>query len=347
MALSLVATVPSFLGASTPPIAFNAVRTSSLVMKGTKISRKERKALSTEEMTGVVVPTVGVEESYDAGVLPEPPAPEPAATGSKLPPIAGSTKAIVEEIKTEAATRTQWNPEGLDISTVPGPIRSQFVPEYLKTSPAYLDGSMAGDFGFDPWGLVALANPTAKTDGFARTAAARDSKMRSMTADEQKQNLMWMRESELKHGRLAMLAAAGWPLSELSSTDFLKELGTNGRAPSLFNGHLLDFLPVLLVVFGPIAFLESQNKNVIEGDYGFDPLGLAGEQRPYGAFPFDAFLGSKTPIDGLPNLKDMEAMKLAEIKNGRLAMMAITGMAVQEFLWGSPVVAQTPFFFGR
>ena len=76
-------------------------------------------------------------------------------------------------------------------------------------------------------------------------------------------------------------------------------------------------------------------------------MGLAGEQKPYGAFPFDAFLKKQTPIDGLPNAKDMDAMKLAEIKNGRLAMMAITGMAVQEFVYGTPVIAQTPFFFGR
>ena len=36
-------------------------------------------------------------------------------------------------------------------------------------------------------------------------------------------------------------------------------------------------------------------------------------------------------------------MQLAEIKNGRLAMMAITGMAVQEFVWGTPVIDQVPF----
>ena len=40
-------------------------------------------------------------------------------------------------------------------------------------------------------------------------------------------------------------------------------------------------------------------------------------------------------------------MQLAEIKHGRAAMMAITGFAVQEFLWGSPVIEQTPWFFGR
>ena len=47
----------------------------------------------------------------------------------------------------------------------------------------------------------------------------------------------------------------------------------------------------------------------------------------------------------LPNVGDMTALKEAEIKNGRAAMMAITGFAVQEFIWGTPVVAQTPLFF--
>jgi hypothetical protein len=30
---------------------------------------------------------------------------------------------------------------------------------------------------------------------------------------------------------------------------------------------------------------------------------------------------------------------------GRAAMMGITGFAVQECVWGTPVVDQTPFFF--
>ena len=56
----------------------------------------------------------------------------------------------------------------------------------------------------------------------------------------------------------------------------------------------------------------------VAGDLGFDPL----------------------------NLKDKRSdMAVAEIKNGRLAMMAVTGFAVQEFIWGTPVVQQTPQFF--
>ena len=43
--------------------------------------------------------------------------------------------------------------------------------------------------------------------------------------------------------------------------------------------------------------------------------------------------------------KSKEDLALSEIKHGRAAMMAITGFAVQEFVWGTPVVKLTPMFF--
>ena len=44
--------------------------------------------------------------------------------------------------------------------------------------------------------------------------------------------------------------------------------------------------------------------------------------------------------------KEMETL---ELRNGRLAMLAITGFAVPEFLWHTPVVSLpiSSFFFGR
>ena len=44
------------------------------------------------------------------------------------------------------------------------------------------------------------------------------------------------RGTEIKHARLAMLAAAGWPLSEKLNLN--PDLLVNGRAPSLLNGGL-------------------------------------------------------------------------------------------------------------
>jgi light-harvesting complex II chlorophyll a/b binding protein 4 len=126
-----------------------------------------------------------------------------------------------------------------------------------------------------------------------------------------------MRSSELKHGRLAMLAAAGWPLAEMLNPT----VATNGRAPSLFNGHLLDYFPFLFLAFGGLAAFELNTKDTVkDGNYGFDPLGLSSNDALY-------------------------TMQVAEIKHGRAAMMAITGFAVQEFIYGTPVVKQTPFFF--
>merc|ERR1719472_768100 len=246
-------------------------------------------------MDGVVVPT-NVAPTSDAP--PPETAPADPVTGSRLPPLTGSAAAS----RAAYSKRAEWNPNGLDVS---------FLPEYLKTAPPYLDGSTPGDIGFDPWGLVALAAPTQATDAFARTAKARNEQLLAMEPEQQQQKLAWMAESELKHGRLAMLAAAGWPIAELWSGDFLHgDGGTNGRAPSLFNGHLLDYLPVLVIIFGPLAFLELTARGKSDADrlgfggayaFGdgeyFDPMGLAGTQQPEGAFPFDSFMASKTPID--------------------------------------------------
>tara|TARA_B110000046_G_C12688116_1_gene271445 strand:- start:83 stop:451 length:369 start_codon:yes stop_codon:yes gene_type:complete len=77
------------------------------------------------------------------------------------------------------------------------------------------DNTLAGDYGFDPL----------------------------LIADTPKK-LAWFRECEIRHSRLAMLAAVGWPLSELFDGPLAKTLGVqsalvaDGRAPSLLNGGL-------------------------------------------------------------------------------------------------------------
>jgi hypothetical protein len=135
--------------------------------------------------------------------------------------------------------------------------------------PPMLDGSMAGDVGFDPLNFSSAS----------------------------KEDLYKYREAEIKHARLAMLAAAGWPVSELfdkgiaSFTGLQPLVDATDRAPSLLNGGLGKVSPLYwgfcLGLSAAIDLYGIQRKNTakdyLPGDLGFDPLGL------YPANPEDRF----------------------------------------------------------
>ena len=88
------------------------------------------------------------------------------------------------------------------------------------------DKTLAGDMNFDP---LMLAD----------------------TPDK----LAWFREAEVKHARLAMLAAIGWPISEL--TNFGGLLTPEGRAPALLNGGLGQVSPIYWAGVMGIAVLAE------------------------------------------------------------------------------------------
>ena len=212
-------------------------------------------------------------------------------------------------------------------AALPAPRKSIALP--FTMAPAALDGSLAGDVGFDPFYYA-----------------------------DSRENLLAYRDAEVKHARLAMLAAAGWPLAELYHPGLARALGTgsflnaDGRNPAVLNGFpgalSVGFVAVAFALVGAVelATLGKQYASARQGDtfaersvavaklddaatvcggYGFDPLNLY-NLRGVGA-------------DG------KRAMETAELKNGRLAMLAITGMAIQEAILKTPVVEQTPFFF--
>ena len=163
------------------------------------------------------------------------------------------------------------------------------------------------------------------------------------------------REAEVKHARLAMLAAAGWPLAELfhkeiaSSAGLSPILNADGRNPSVLNGFTgpasVAFVVAAFAGIGmqesvtlksqyispqdfnqrPAAFAKKEQEVLVSGGFDFDPLNLYN------------FFG--------PGEEGRQVMRTSELKNGRLAMMAITGMAIQEAVFKKPVVEQTPIFF--
>merc|ERR1712166_172357 len=118
-----------------------------------------------------------------------------------------------------------------------------------------------------------------------------------------------------------------------------------GRSLSVLNGGLGEVAPFLLLTFLAIAAVEVSTLDQV---YGLTATGVT--MKPDGRVVLKSYM-VKLEAEADPMYKmrweanARKQMDLAEIKNGRLAMLAITGYAFQEFLWGTPVVDQTPIFF--
>lgn len=211
-----------------------------------------------------------------------------------------------------------------DESKRKAPRQAQWFPMLL--SPGPLDGSLAGDVGFDPLGL-AKDTPT----------------------------LMYLREAEIKHARLAMLAAAGWPLEELWHRNLAELFGLESilaeanKAPSILNGGLdntwIIGAGIASVVLGGVLELATnqakKKDGYMPGQIGFDPLRLHSFRVTFLIDRIDERLTREEKI-----ARGKFDMELCEIKNGRLAMLAITAYAAQEKISGMPIVEQSAWFFG-
>lgn len=240
------------------------------------------------------------------------------------PKIRKEARSMTNSIAIIPPTTSSWSAGQLAMvapaSAKTLPKNSQSIP-FLRR-PQHLTSQYAGDVGFDPLNFA--------------------------TSPEQ---LVQYREAEVKHARLAMLAAAGWPLSEkfdaplaeLVDEDFGLNLKSalladgSDRVPSLLNGGMdgispwwwgfclgltaaIDLAGLRNARYSDVA--ESGSPEYLPGDYGFDPLNL---------YPADK--------------EGRARMQLAEIKHGRLAMIAVTGFAAQEFVSKVGVVDETPLFF--
>jgi hypothetical protein len=195
-----------------------------------------------------------------------------------------------------------------------------------------------------------LALPFADRPSVLQRDLAADAGFDPLSMASSKVQLYDYREAEIKHARLAMLAAAGWPLAELWDTGLAKTFGlhpiieeNNGLAPSVLNGGMGMVSPVYWVAVLALAagveaiseYKKSQARaadsnwmhtgSYVPGNLGFDPLGL------YTVFG--------------KNESGKMLMETAEIKNGRLAMLAITVYALEEAILKTPVVQNSAFLF--
>ncbi|KAJ1624309.1 chlorophyll a/b-binding protein domain-containing protein [Pavlovales sp. CCMP2436] len=127
-----------------------------------------------------------------------------------------------------------------------------------------------------------------------------------------------LRLAELKHGRAAMLAVTGFVVQEFyrwPNSAGLFQAANPLDALSPENAPSLGFAQIFLVA-GIIEFRSAAYPGRTIGDIGFDPLGLS--------------------KDGIP-----ENYALAEIKNGRLAMVAFLAFVVQTSIAGKGIIEST------
>lgn len=164
------------------------------------------------------------------------------------------------------------------------------MPFLLK--PKNLEGYV-GDVGFDPFGF---------SDYF---------------------DMKWLRESELKHGRVAMLATVGFIVQQFVTIPGYIHVDDSNLGPSVVGASAM-----LQIVFFSGVYEFTTNKGNVTAETMFsDPARVPGD------------IG----WDGLGMLKgktqdEVDYVKLQELKNGRLAMLAIGGMIHHNWVTGEPLI---------
>jgi len=135
-------------------------------------------------------------------------------------------------------------------------------------------------------------------------------------------DMKWLRESEIKHGRASMLAVVGFVAQEYFTLPGMTHVDDSNLAP-----EAAGLSSMLQIVFGLGIWEWWTNKGAmtmetmfsdpdrVPGNFGFDPMGLGkGKSK-----------------------EELEKYELSEIKNGRLAMLAIGGMIHHNWVTGEPL----------
>ena len=209
--------------------------------------------------------------------------------------LATSAAALVAPAAPKASTK-------LDVATLKNPSSTEFAYGLPGNE---IPGVPSSRFDFDPLGFAERASPA---------------------------EMVKYREAELKHGRVAMLAATGYIAAELfqfpgylSPSTGLKFSDVPAGLAALKVVPIAGWVQIIFFVGVAETQIFKQDKSKAPGDTA--PAGWKRYSDP----------------------AERDAKLTSELKNGRLAMMAIMGQMVQQMIWGTAPVADflkghyTPF----
>jgi len=173
----------------------------------------------------------------------------------------------------------------------PEPEYSEALPFLTRRASLGLKGALVGDVGFDPLGFTEIFP------------------------------LEWLREAEIKHCRVSMLAVVGFIFTDFYTLPGFEYTTLEAHDAGVGSGSMSQLLWWfgLLEVVNFISIDQMLRGSGREpGDFGFDPIGFSSDP--------------KVKVD----------LQMKELANGRLAMFAFGGVVTQSVLTGNSF----PYLFG-
>ncbi|GFH51772.1 hypothetical protein CTEN210_08249 [Chaetoceros tenuissimus] len=198
---------------------------------------------------------------------------------------------------------------------------------------------LPADFGFDPLDLATkdyfkkvqsfLVNLLPEPSQENESGAALPHSTKSMTESFETRPaaliLRDYREIEVRHGRLAMLAAILWPLQEI--IDRLSIPNSFGHTTMIYGGVTLPFVSLFMtLVMLLLGYLDIYAASIKDTDVGDAFL------------PGECFWDPLSILEGAPDSMKRN-MQARELNNGRMAMIAVLSYILQEGISHEPLIS--------
>ena len=192
-------------------------------------------------------------------------------------------------------------------------------------------GILPGDYGFDP--LELSTKDYFKAIQNFILGLLPETKGSNEEGEHDKENnderppaliLRDLREAEIRHGRLAMLAATLWPLQEILDRIMIPD--TFGSMTMIYGGPTLPLFPLIMTFFMlTLGYLDIYSSEIKVNESGDAFL------------PGECFWDPLCILEGAPDTMKRN-MQEREILNGRAAMIAVASFIFEEMMTHRPIV---------
>eukprot|EP00928_Gymnodinium_smaydae_P044066 TRINITY_DN29421_c0_g1_i1.p1 TRINITY_DN29421_c0_g1~~TRINITY_DN29421_c0_g1_i1.p1 ORF type:complete len:287 (-),score=15.94 TRINITY_DN29421_c0_g1_i1:50-910(-) len=233
--------------------------------------------------------------------------------------LLGGKALVLPPYFSQSSRRTSFTVRSQASSNKPGKQGDRQLWFASDQSLSYLDGSLPGDYGFDPLGLMDPEGP----GGFMEPG--------------------WLVYGEIINGRYAMLGAVGaiapeilGKLGLIPQETALPWFQTGVSPPAGIYNDGADPFTLFVLEMALMGFAEHRRLQDYRNPGSMGKQYFLGLEKFLGGSGNPAYPGGPlfNPLGFGKDEKSMKELKLKEVKNGRLAMLAILGYFIQGLVTG-------------